>query len=153
VSTASKPLRGYLNRLVTMKVNQVMMKVNHTASCHSRHKLAAKNAIAWPLSTTIQAQTRLLATQHNLAESARIKQFLAESAHLENGFHWLLMRFQRLTASTTYYREQDLSVKTQIGNCQKSQFLAEAANLCRKSHKCSCLRAKPTHLSDLTHIW
>jgi hypothetical protein len=31
-STASTPLRGYLSHLVTMMVNRVMMKVNHTTT-------------------------------------------------------------------------------------------------------------------------
>jgi hypothetical protein len=45
--------------------------------------MAAKKGIIWPLNTTIQAQTRLLATRHKLAESAGINQFLAESANQE----------------------------------------------------------------------
>jgi len=74
--------------------------------------MAAKNAITWPLSPTIQAQTSLLATQHNLAESAKIKQFLAESANFTNGFHWLLTGSQHLAAPATDNREHVLSVKT-----------------------------------------
>jgi hypothetical protein len=70
--------------------------------------------------------------RHNLAESTKINHKMAESANPENGFHWPLIGSQHLATSTTYNQEHVLSVKTHIGNCQKSQFLAAAAKLCRE---------------------
>jgi hypothetical protein len=66
--------------------------------CDLKQLMAAKKSIMWPLSTTIQAQTYLLATKHKMAESTEIKRFLAESTNSENGFHRLLTCSQQFTA-------------------------------------------------------
>jgi hypothetical protein len=89
--------------------------------------MAAKKSIMWPLNTTIQAHKHLLATKHKMAESAKIKQFLAESANFTNGFHRLLMRSQHLADPTIYNREHVLSVKTQFEKQPENHILSEAA--------------------------
>jgi hypothetical protein len=66
-----------------------------------------------------------------MAESARIKHILAESANAANGLHRLLTRSQHLTTAKTCHQEKDLSVKTCFGKIQKNHILAEAAILCR----------------------
>src|SRR5947209_4860973 len=71
-------------------------------------------------------------TRHKLAESAKIGHNLAESTKSADGFDQPLMRSQLFLAEKTSSQKQDLSVKTHIGNCQKSQLMAAAANLCRE---------------------
>jgi hypothetical protein len=77
--------------------------------------MAAKKGISWPLNTTIQAQACLLATKQNLAESARINQYLAESANSVNGFHRPLMRSKHFTANRSTWNKADLSGKFRNG--------------------------------------
>jgi hypothetical protein len=62
-----------------------------------------------------------------MAESAKIKQFLAESANFTNGFHRLLMCSQQLAALTMYNREHVLSVKMRSEKQPENHILAEAA--------------------------
>jgi hypothetical protein len=93
--------------------------------------MAAKKTINWPLSTTNQAQTPLLAKKHKLAESAKINQFLAESTNFTNGFHWLLKGAQHLATAKAYNERQVLSLKTRSEKLPENHILAEAAILSR----------------------
>jgi hypothetical protein len=92
--------------------------------------MAAKKSIMWPLNTTIQAQTPLLATKHKLAESAKINQFLAKSTNFTNGFHRLLKGTQHFASLTMYNREHVLSVKTRSEKQPENHILSEAAINC-----------------------
>jgi hypothetical protein len=88
-----------------------------------RHILADK------LKHSSSAQAEL--KKPNLAESAKIKQFLAESANFTNGFHRLLTASQHLAAIAADNRAQDSSVKTQSEKQLENRILAEAAINCR----------------------
>jgi len=77
-------------------------------------------------SSSVQVELK----KHNLAESAKIKQFLAESANFTNGFHRLLMCSQYLAAIAAHNLEQDLSVKTQSEKQPENRILAEVAINC-----------------------
>jgi hypothetical protein len=95
--------------------------------------MAAKKGIIWPLNTTIQAQTCLLATKQNLAESARINQYLAESANSLNGFHRPLMGSQHFTANGSIWNKADLNGKFRLGS------MAEKPYPCRGGHFILCV--------------
>jgi hypothetical protein len=84
--------------------------------------MAAKNGITWPLNTTIQAHTHLLAIKHKLAESTEINQFLAESANSANGFHRLLTRSEHFTAHESTCDKADLSGKFRFGSNTKIEY-------------------------------
>jgi hypothetical protein len=56
---------------------------------------------------------------HKLAGSAKINHFLAESANSLNGFYWLLMRSQHLTAGENVCHKAGLSGKFRFGSIPK----------------------------------
>ncbi len=104
--------------------------------------MAAKKGIIWPLNTTIQAQTCLLATKQNLAESARINQFLAESANSLNEFHRPLMGSQHFTANGSIWNKADLSGKFRLGS------MAEKPYPCRGGHFMLCVTISKSNSSS-----
>ena len=84
--------------------------------------MAAKESIKWPFPQDIHAQTaesRTTRKWHFLADCTKIRQFLAECAHSENGFRQPLVRFQHLRPLYSQECEADLSVKTRTENQAK----------------------------------
>ena len=64
-----------------------------------------------------------------MAESARINQFLAESANSDNGFHRLLMGSQRSMTDESIYHKADLSEQFRLGSIPKMAISALSAKL------------------------
>ena len=74
-------------------------------------------------------------TQHNVARSAKIGQFLAESTKFPNGFDRPAKGAEQDTSSGNARRISDLSEQFRLGSNQKTAKTALSARLFRESHE------------------
>src|SRR5271157_2321330 len=100
--------------------------------------MAAKTTIKWPFTPGIHAQTETLNAPGKwqiLADCTKIRQFLADCTHFENGFYWPPTRSQCLAVPLEACHKGDLSVKIRSEIFQKKQLMAVAVNLCLVSQQ------------------